>query len=75
MPYLYHVNLKLSTRQTAHAMEEVHVIKISHTMVANYAMTSVAIIKPFVDTFDYKPSNILSANETYVKVKGIKHYI
>lgn len=71
----YHVNLKLSTRQTAHALEEVHGIKISHTMVANYAMTAAAVIKPFVDTFDYNPSNILSADETYIKVKGIKHYV
>ena len=71
----YHVNLKLSTRQTKHALEEVHGIKISHTMVANYAMTAAAVIKPFVDTFDYKPSNILSADETYIKVKGIRHYV
>ena len=71
----YHVNLKLSTRQTAHALEEVHGIKISHTMVANYAMTAAAVIKPFVDTFNYKPSNILSADETYIKVKGVKHYV
>ena len=71
----YHVNLKLSTRQTSHAMQEVHNIKISHTMVANYAMTAAAVIKPFTDTFDYKPSNILSADETYIKVKGINHYV
>jgi hypothetical protein len=43
----YHVNLKLSTMQTAHALEEVHSIKISHTMVANYAMTTAAVIKLF----------------------------
>ncbi|MFR1904958.1 MAG: hypothetical protein ACLS28_03860 [Clostridium neonatale] len=42
----YHVNLKLSTRQTAHALAEVHGIKISHTMVANYALTAAAVIKP-----------------------------
>lgn len=71
----YHVNLKLSTRQTAHALKEVHGINISHTMVANYAMTAAAVIKPFTDTFDYKPSNILSADETYIKVKGIRHYV
>nr|WP_242866314.1 DDE-type integrase/transposase/recombinase [Clostridium ljungdahlii] len=71
----YHVNLKLSTRQTAHALSEVHGIKISHTMIANYAMTAAAVIKPFTDTFDYKPSKILSADETYIKVKGIKHYV
>ena len=71
----YHVNLKLSTRQTAHALDEIHGIKISHTMIANYAMTAAAVIKPFVDTYDYKPSSILSADETYIKVKGIKHYV
>lgn len=71
----YHVNLKLSTRQTAHAMKEVHNIDISHTMVANYALTAAAVIKPLTDTFDYKPSNILAADETYIKVKGIKHYV
>lgn len=71
----YHVNLKLSTRQTAHALEEVHAIKISHTTVANYAMTAAAVIKPFVDTYEYKPSNILSADETYIKKLGAKHYV
>jgi transposase-like protein len=71
----YHVNLGLSSRKTAHALEEVHGIKISHTMIANYAMTAAAVIKPFTDTYDYKPANILSADETYIKVKGIKHYV
>ena len=71
----YHVNLKLSTRQTAHALSEVHGIKISHTMVSNYALTAAAVIKPFLDTYNYKPSNILSADETYIKVKGITHYV
>ena len=71
----YHINLKLSTRQTSHALEEVHNIKISHTTVANYAMTAAAVIKPFVDTYDYKPSNILSADETYIKKLGVKHYV
>jgi hypothetical protein len=57
----YHVNLGLSSRKTAHALEEVHGIKISHNMIANYAMTAAAVIKPFTDTYDYKPANILSA--------------
>lgn len=71
----YHVNLKLSTRQTAHALKEVHNIDISHTTVANFALTAAAVIKPFVDTFDYDPSNNLAADETYIKVKGVRHYI
>lgn len=47
----YHVNLKLSTRQTSRALEDIHGIKLSHTTVANYAMTAAAVIKPFVDTY------------------------
>ena len=71
----YHVNLKLSTRKTAHALKEIHGIYISHRTVANYALTAAAVIKPFVDTYNYKPSKILSADETYIKVKGIKHFL
>lgn len=71
----YHVNLGLSLRKTAHALKEVHGIDISHTMVANYAKTAAVLIKPFVDTFDYKPSNLLTADETYVKVRGLKGYV
>lgn len=71
----YHVNLGLSLRKTAEAMREIHNINISHTMVASYARTAAVLIKPFVDTFDYKPSNNLSADETYIKIKGAKAYV
>ncbi|MGI6776692.1 MAG: DDE-type integrase/transposase/recombinase [Acetivibrionales bacterium] len=71
----YHVNLGLSTRATARALWEIHQVKISHVMVSIYAKTAAAIVKPFVDSFDYKPSNYLAADETYVKVKGVKHYV
>ena len=71
----YHVNYKISTRQTAHSLKEVYGIKISHRTITNYALTVTAVIKSFVDTFKYKPSKILSADVTYIKVKVIKHYI
>jgi len=32
-------------------------------MVANYELTVTTVIKPFADTFDYRPSNLLSADE------------
>jgi len=51
-----HVNLKLSTRHTARVPEEIHGIKISHTMVANYATAVSTVIKPLTDAFDYKPA-------------------
>ncbi len=71
----YHVNLGLSTRATARALWEVHGVKISHVMVSKYAKTAAFIVKPFVDDFDYKPTNYLAADETYVKIKGVTHYV
>jgi transposase-like protein len=71
----YNVNLGLSTRATARALWEIHQVKISHTMVGNYAKTAAALVKPFVDNYDYKPTNYLSADETYTKVKGVRHYV
>lgn len=71
----YHVNLSLSLRKTAQALQDIHNISISHTMVAHYARTAAVLIKPFVDSYDYNPSTELSADETYIKVKGIKGYV
>lgn len=71
----YHVNLGLSLRKASQALKEIHNIDISHTMIANYARTAASVIKPFVDTFDYKPSNNLVADETYIKVKGLRGYV
>ena len=71
----YRVNLKLSLRQTVQALKEIRGIEISHTMVNNYAKTAAVIIRPFVDSYDYKPSNELVADETYVKISGVKAYV
>jgi len=70
----YHVNCKISTRQTTHVLNEVHGIKISHRTIANYTLTA-AVINSFVDTYNYKSSKKLSADETYIKVKWIKHFV
>ena len=71
----YMVNCGLSTRKTRDVMREVHGVKISHTQIASYASTAAYCIKPFVDSFDYKPTNYLAADETYTKIKGVKHYV
>lgn len=44
-------------------------------MIANYALTTVTVIKSFTYTFNYKPSKILSADKTYIKFKGIRDYV
>ena len=43
--------------------------------IANYCKTAAICIKPFVDNHDYKPGKVLTADETYIKVRGIKAYI
>lgn len=71
----YHVSLGLSLRKTSQALKDIHNINISHTMVSNYCRTAAILVKPFVDSFDYEPSTSLAADETYIKIKGIKGYL
>ena len=71
----YKVNLGLSLRKTAHALHEIHGIKISHQQVANYLKTAAICVKPFVDNYDYQVKNVFTADETYIKIRGIKGYI
>lgn len=71
----YSVNLGLSLRKTAHALKDIHGIDISHTMVANYLKSAACFVKPFVDNYDYKRSNTFIADETYIKIKGVKGYV
>lgn len=70
-----HVNLGLSLRKTSQALHDLYNIRISHQQVANYARTAALVIKPFVDNYDYKTSNVFTADETYIKGRGIKGYI
>ena len=68
----YRINLGLSLRKTVQALKDIHGIDISHTMVNNYAKTAAILIRPLVDSYDYNPSNELAADETYIKIKGVK---
>lgn len=70
-----HINLGLSLRKTSQALKDLYNIHISHQQIANYCKTAAVCIKPFVDNFDYKTGNVFTADETYIKVRGIKAYI
>jgi transposase-like protein/DNA-directed RNA polymerase subunit RPC12/RpoP len=70
-----HVNLQLSLRKTAQALNDLYGIKISHQQVANYARTASLLVKPFVDHYHYPKSKTFIADETYIKVRGIKGYV
>lgn len=70
-----HVNLQLSLRKTAMAMKDLYGITISHTQVANYCRTAAVVVKPFVDNYPYEKSNKFTADETYIKVRGVKSFV
>ena len=70
-----HINLGLSLRKTSQALKDLYNISISHQQIANYCKTAAICIKPFVDNYDYKPGEVFTADETYIKVRGIKAYI
>lgn len=55
-----HVNLGLSLRKTSQALGDLY--NISHQQIANYCKTAALVIKPFVDNYDYKPSDTLTAD-------------
>lgn len=70
-----HVNLQLSLRKTAQAMHDLYGVSISHQQVANYCRTAALVVKPFVDHFDYDKYDAMIADETYIKVSGLKGYV
>lgn len=71
----FHVNLGLSLRKTSQALKDLYNLDVSHTMVANYCKTAAVLVKPFVDHYDYNKSNTFVADETYIKVRGVKAYV
>lgn len=70
-----HVNLSLSLRKTSQALKDLYNIQISHQQIANYCKSAAICIKPFVDNYDYGAGTTFTADETYIKVRGIKSYI
>lgn len=69
------INLGLSLRKTSQALKDLYNIQISHQQIANYCKTAAVCVKPFVDHYNYKPGNVLTADETYIKIRKTKGYI
>ncbi len=70
-----HINLGLSLRKTRQALKDLYNISISHQQIANYCKTASVCIMPFVDNYGYKPGTVQTADETYIKIRGVKAYI
>lgn len=73
--FTYYVNYGLSARKTACLMKDVHGLKISHQTVLNYADAVSAIVKPYIDNYNYDLSGSFCGDETYIRVHGKWHYI
>jgi transposase-like protein len=71
----YHINYAISLRKTAALMYDVHGVKVSHQTIANYKDAVAPRIKPFVDHFPYELSDSHCGDETYIKIKGVWHYV
>lgn len=67
-----HVNLGLSLRKTSQALKDLYNISISHQQIANYCKTATICVKPFVDQYPYEKGEVFTADETYIKIRGIK---
>ena len=70
-----HVNLGLSLRKTKQALKDLYNIDISHQSIANYCKSAAMCIKPFVVNYDYGTGKVFTADETYIKIRGVKAYI
>ena len=70
-----HINLGLSLRKTSQALKDLYNISISHQQIANYCKTAAICIKPFVDQYPYEKNDVFTADETYIKIRGIKTYV
>lgn len=70
-----HVNLGLSLRKTSQALKDLYNISISHQQIANYCKTAAVCIKPFTDQYPYEKNDVFTADETYIKIRGVKTYV
>ena len=70
-----HVNLGLSLRKTSQALKDLYNISISHQQSANYCKTAAVCIKPFTDQYPYEKNDVFTADETYIKIRGVKTYV
>lgn len=55
--------------------KDLYNIQISHQQIANYCKAAAVCINPFVSQYPYQKGEAFVADETYIKVRGIKTYV
>ena len=71
----YHVNYGMSYRQTSALLRDIHEVYISYKTVENYCKAVSTIVHPVLEFYPYELSDVLAADETYIKVLGKTNYI
>ena len=66
---------RASLRKTSLALKDLYNISISHQQIANYRKTTAVCIRPFVDQYPYEKGVVFTADETYIKIRGIKTHV
>ena len=64
-----------SLRKTKQALHNFYGIIISRQSISNYCKSAALCIKPFVDHYDYGTGSVFTADETYIKIRGVKAYV
>jgi hypothetical protein len=52
-------------------LKDLYNITISHQSIANYCKSAAMCVKPFVDNYDYGTGKAFTADETYIKIRGV----
>ena len=51
------------------------VLVTNDLMYSNYCKTAAVCVKPFVDRYPYEKGDVFTADETYIKIRGVKAYV
>ena len=70
-----YVNYGLSSRKVASLMHDLFAVSISHQTVMNYAEAAASVIQDLIINYKYNLGNVLSGDETYIKILASTYYI
>jgi|GEM_PF-74505 len=65
----------MSTRFIETVMQEIHEVKLCHQTIKNYLDAAAYRLAPMVMNYPYKPSQTLTADETYVRIMAKWSYL
>lgn len=70
-----HISYAITARKTAHMLRNIWGISVSYQTVLNYAQTAAYYCHKFNLKHKGKIDDINAGDETYVKIKGVWHYV